>query len=190
MPDLFKKHRRRKLAETPVPAGWRPLLERDAPFFGELSPEQQEQLLAGLQVFLAEQSFVGAGGLELTEEMKVVIGATAVRLVLGLSLDEYERLTEIVVYPFQALQDPTEDRALLGVAHRHGAVVLCWPAVLEGLRRPHDGHDTAAHEFAHALDLADGVFDGAPSLRAAEHYRPWAQVLGAATVGCARPRSE
>ena len=52
-----------------------------------------------------------------------------------------------------------------------------WAFLLEGLRRPCDGHDTALHEFAHVLDRASGRFDGTPNLRASEHYRPWAQVM-------------
>jgi Mlc titration factor MtfA (ptsG expression regulator) len=56
-------------------------------------------------------------------------------------------------------------------------VVLAWDAVLNGLRNPRDGHDTVVHELAHVLDRADGSFDGAPALRAGEHYRPWASVM-------------
>lgn len=178
--DWFKRRRRRRVAQTPVPETWRPLLEAGAPFFRELAPPRQERLLAMLQLFLAEKPIIAAGGLELTEEMRVLVGASAVRLILDLDLDHYQRLTEIVLYPYDALVDPQHDDALLGLAHRHGAVVLSWPSVRAGLRAPHDGHDTAVHEFAHALDLADGVFDGAPALRAREDYGPWARHLGQA----------
>lgn len=175
----WRRRRRARWMAAPVPEAWPALLAARAPFFRRLEAGEQERLLRLVQAFLAEHPLVGAGGLVLTEEIRVVVGATAVRLVLGLDLDHYDRLTEIVVYPYEALVDPKEDRALWGVAHRHGAVVLSWPAVLRGLARPDDGLDTATHEFAHALDLADGAFDGAPSLRAGEHYRPWAAVLGA-----------
>lgn len=181
----WRRRRRKRWMQAPVPDGWPALLERRAPFFRALPAAEQARLLSLTQTFLAEHPVVGAGGLEVTEEVRVVVGATAARLVMGLDLDHYQRLTEIVVYPHEALRDPRGEGALgagggfLGAAHHHGAVVLSWPAVLRGLARPADGHDTALHEFAHALDLADGAFDGAPSLRAAEHYRPWATVLGA-----------
>ena len=163
----------------PIPAGWAELLTREAPFFQRLSATEQERLLRLLMAFLDEKEIVGAGGLEVDEEMRLLVGASAVRLVLGLDLSHYDRLTEIVLYPQEVLVDPRSGDELLGLAHRHGAVVLSWPAVLRGLARPDDGLDTATHEFAHALDLADGAFDGAPSLRAGEHYRPWAAELGA-----------
>jgi Mlc titration factor MtfA (ptsG expression regulator) len=56
-------------------------------------------------------------------------------------------------------------------------VVLSWPAVLEGLRRPCDGHDTALHEFAHVLDRASGAFDGTPVLDNRRDYQSWARVF-------------
>ncbi len=176
----WRQRRRRETLAAPVPEGWRSLLERSVPFFVALPPDRQEHLLHLAAGFLAEHPIVGAGGLELTEEIRVVVAACAARLILDLDLAHYERLTEVVVYPYDELVDPRDDRAMLGVAHRHGAVVLSWPAVQRGLRAPHDGRDTAAHEFAHALDLADGVFDAAPALRASEDYRPWAAHLGAA----------
>lgn len=181
----WRRRRRRRWLAAPVPEGWRGHLERRAPFFRALPVADQARLLSLTQAFLAEHPVVGAGGMEVTEEVAVVVGACAARLVLGLDLDHYARLTEVVVYPHEALRDPRAEGAaaagggFLGAAHRHGAVVLSWPAVLRGLSGPGDGHDTAAHEFAHALDLVDGAFDGAPGLRAAEHYRPWASVLGA-----------
>jgi len=174
----LKRRRRRKLAVRPLPAEWTGWLDEHLPSWRQLSDEEQARFLELLKIFVWEKRFVGAGGLELTDEMKVVVGACAVRLVLHLDLDLYDRLTELVLYPYEELRDPSTGQAFLGSAHSHGAVVLSWPAVLQGLRDPHDGLDTATHELAHALDLSDGVFDGVPLLRSSEHYRPWAQVLG------------
>ena len=58
-------------------------------------------------------------------------------------------------------------------------MVLSWPSVLAGLKDPRDGLHTAIHEFAHVLDAENTGFDGLPTLRAREDYRPWAVVLGA-----------
>ncbi|MFH1465857.1 MAG: M90 family metallopeptidase [Pseudomonadota bacterium] len=174
----LRDRRRRALAAQPTPPAWSGWLEHRVPFFERLSPEGRARFLELLRIFVGEHRFVGAGGLTVTEEMKVVVGACAVRLILHLDLSLYDGVTEIVIYPQRTLVDPKDGTRFLGQAHHHGAVILCWPAVLDGLKRAHDGHDTALHEFAHALDLADGSFDGAPPLRAAEDYGPWAQVLG------------
>jgi len=135
-----------------------------------------------LKIFIWEKYFIGAGGMVITDEVKVVISACAVRLVLHLDLSYYERLTEIVVYPY-VYRHLHEDIAVFGEARNWGTVVLSWPAVLRGLASPKSGHETATHEFAHVLDRTDGVFDGTPKLRARADYRPWAEIMSRHYLG-------
>jgi Mlc titration factor MtfA (ptsG expression regulator) len=125
---------------------------------------------------LWEKTFIGAGGMEITDEVRVVISACAVRLILYLDLSYYDRLTEIVVYPY-VYRHRDEENAILGETGDWGTVVLSWPSVLEGLNDLNAGHETAIHEFAHVLDRGDGAFDGTPKLKAREDYRPWARVM-------------
>jgi len=172
----YRSWRRKRWAKRPFPGEWLPYLEDKVPFFKHLEGERRERFLELLKVFVWEKQFIGAGGLEISDEIKVVIGASAVRLVLHLDLDYYDRLTEIIVYPY-VYHHPDSDGAILGEAHAWGTVVLSWPAVLKGLANPRDGHDTAAHEFAHVLDREDGAFDGTPDLRARADYAPWAEVM-------------
>jgi hypothetical protein len=174
---LFKRWRRRRLARRPFPEAWYAHLERHVPFYGQLPESLRLRFLEMLKIFAREKHFEGARGLEMTDEMRVVVSAAAIRLVLHLDLSYYDRLTEIVVYPFDYRHPGEDDFAVFGEAHRFGTVVLSWPAVLRGLKDPHDGGDTATHEFAHVLDAADGDFDGAPILRHSDAYRPWAQVM-------------
>lgn len=156
---------------------WIGVLGDRVPFFRDLDGQLRERFLADLRVFVAEKYWIAAGGMEITDEVKVVIGAAAVRLTLHLDIDVYNRLTEIVVYPSHYRHADDDRSVVFGEAHSWGTVVLSWDAVVSGLENPHDGHDTATHEFAHVLDRVDGSFDGAPELRAHEHYRAWADVM-------------
>ena len=173
---LFRKLSRRHLSRRPLPEAWLPYLERRVPFFRDIESPLRERFLNHLKVFAWEKSFVGAGGQEIDDEVRVVVSAAAVRLVLHLDISYYDRLSEIVVYP-EAFRRPGEEEWILGEAHTWGTVVLAWKSVLLGLANQEDGHDTASHEFAHVLDRAGGAFDGTPELRARPHYRPWAQVM-------------
>jgi Mlc titration factor MtfA (ptsG expression regulator) len=146
------------------------------PFYRGLSGDIRQRFLDWLKVFIWEKTFIGAGGMEITDRVRVIISACAVRLVLYLDLSYYDRLTEIVVYPY-IYKHKDEEEAILGEVREWGTVVLSWPAVLEGLNRSKDGHDTAIHEFAHVLDRGDGAFDGTPKLKAYADYRPWAQIM-------------
>lgn len=161
----------------PTPPEWLEILEARVPFFATYPPGERERFVGYLQAFIREKHFFGAAGLEVTDEMRVVVAAAAVRLVLHLGLHWYDRLTEIVLYPFEAYQHPNKDGAILGEAHTWGTVVLSWPAVLAGVSNPEDRHDTAVHEFAHVLDVADGTFDGTPELHARADFQVWGEVM-------------
>ena len=53
---------------------------------------------------------------------------------------------------------------LSGQAVPKGPVVLSWSAARRGARRPEHGSNVVYHEFAHRLDMLDGVTDGTPPL--------------------------
>ncbi len=178
---LFQRVRRRQLLADPVPEAWRAILDANVPFVAHLQGPLRDRFFDLLRIFVAEKHWIGAQGVVVTDEMRVTIAAAAVRLVLHLDLSPYDALTEIVIYPWRYQHRNTDgtpqDGAVLGEAHTWGTVVLSWPDVLQGLRNPHDGHDTATHEFAHVLDIAAGAFNGTPELRSREDYRPWGAVL-------------
>ena len=176
--------RRRRLRAQPFPLHWPEIFGANLPFYARLSDTLRARFHEQVRFFLAEKHFIGAADLEVTETMRLIIAGVAVRLTLHLDLTYYDRLTEIVVYPYiyrhkdDSLPDgqpPTT--AILGEARDWGTVVLSWPAVQQGLINPCDGHDTATHEFAHVLDRQGGRFNGTPRLRATEDYHPWAEVL-------------
>lgn len=173
---LIRRWQQARLRKRPLPHTWPAILIDRAPFYSQLDPSSCERFHALLKVFVWEKVWIGAGGLEITEEVQVVISAAAVRLVLYLDASVYDRLTEIVVYPSH-YKHPDDDAVILGEAHAWGTVVLSWDAVIHGLKNEDDGHDTATHEFAHVLDRASGQFNGTPELRARADYRPWGRVL-------------
>ncbi len=168
--------RQSRLMTRPLPTAWEGWLTEHVPFFPKLEGETRARFLRYLKAFVWSKHFFGAGGLEVTDEHRVVIGAAAVRLVLYLDLSFYDRLTEIIVYP-DAYRHPDENGVILGEAHTWGTVVLSWAAVIGGMAVPDDGHDTALHEFAHVLDIADGTFDGTPDLHRFGDHRAWARVM-------------
>lgn len=174
---LFRRWRRRRLTARPFPQAWLGHLEERVPFFARLEGEERDRFLDYVHIFAEEKHFIAAGGFEMTDEARVVISASAVRLVLHLGISAYDRLTEIVVYPSHYKHPDTSDAVVFGEAHQWGVVVLSWEAVRRGLENPRDGHDTAAHEFAHVLDRADGTYDGTPELRARSDYRAWGEVM-------------
>lgn len=174
--SFVRSLKRRWLARRALPPALQPMITRHFPFAEQLEAEERERFLTHLKVFALEKHFEGAGGLEVTEEMKVVVAGSAARLARNLSLDVYDDLITVLLYP-AVWKNPRGEGAHLGEAHQWGLVVLAWDAVRQGLHNPADGHDTALHEFAHVLDLGDGRFDGTPELNAWADYHAWTRVF-------------
>ena len=170
--------RRRRASRRPFPETWRELLRAHVPFYVRLQPQARARFENKLKTFVLTKHFFGAAGFVVDERAKVVIGAAAARLIVNMPDQHYARLGDVVVYPSHYRHpDAGKTDVVLGEAHHHGTVVLSWDAVTAGLANPEDGHDTAAHEFAHVLDAADGSFDGTPVLRRFAAYAPWARVM-------------
>src|SRR3979411_1260508 len=173
--DLFKSRRRARLRAQPVPAEWRAILGRHLPVFSRLSGQDRAELLGHTQIFLAEKHFEGAGGLELTDEIRVTIAAQASLLLMHRETDYYPELVSIIVYP--SGDTATEDRHIghgiweegsedrLGhTGQRLRALVLAWDAVRRGAAAPADGQNLVLHEFARQLDFENASSDGTPAL--------------------------
>lgn len=186
---FLKRRRRARIRTRPFPPEWLAIIQRNVPMYGRLSEADRDELRARVQVFIAEKSFEGAGGLEMTDEIRVTIAAQACILLLRLDDDDYyPRLRSIVVYP-SAYTVPRQERdgaivredeaVHLGESWTHGAVVLSWHSARRGAADPHDGKNVILHEFAHQLDQEDGAADGTPELERLALYAPWARVLSA-----------
>jgi len=183
------ERRRKKLIEVPFPPAWEEIIRRNAAHYCMLDDAQRAQLRALVQVFIAEKYWEGAGGLEITDEIRVTIAAQACLLLLGLPHDFYHNVETIIVYPstviapqrrpgfFENRLTPVEpDQPILGQAFQQGPVIIIWDAALHGGRHPESGHNVIYHEFAHKLDMLDGAADGTPPLRDRAEYRDWVEI--------------
>lgn len=185
--DFWKKRRRAELRAAPFPEAHRVIIDENVPYARSLGDDDRRELEALVQVFLAEKSFEGAGGLEMTDEIRVTIAAQACVLLLHRETNMYPELDSIVVYPHayraagsrrEGMVVIEEDQVRLGESWSRGTVVLAWDHVQRGAGVAGDGHNVVLHEFAHQLDAEDGSVDGAPELGARARYLEWAKVLG------------
>ena len=186
--DFFKSHRRAALRLEPLTPAESAALEKNVPYLAKLGDADRAELGGLVRIFLAEKSFEGCGGLQLTEEIKVTIAAQACLLLLHRETDIYPGVESILVYPsaYRAATKHAEggvviesEQARLGESWTRGVVVLSWDHVKSGAAQPADGQNVVLHEFAHQLDSEDGAMDGAPDLGARARYTSWAHVLGA-----------
>jgi Mlc titration factor MtfA (ptsG expression regulator) len=188
--EWWHQRLRDKVLRQPFPDAHLAVLERNVKHYGWLEPDSQQQLRDLVQVFIADKTWEGCGGLELTDEIKVTIAGHACLLVLALPHRLYKDVDSILVYPSTVLRPAQQAGiftrphaviasgpiALLGEAHARGPVVLAWDRVLRDGEHPRDGHNVVYHEFAHTLDMLDSHADGTPPLATHEEIARWQQV--------------
>jgi len=185
----FVNRRRKKLTRIPFLSSWEDIIRRNVGHYCFLEDAERAQLRTLIQVFIAEKDWVGAGGLELTDEICVTISAQACLLLLGLPHNYYKNVKTIIVYPsavvppqrkpgfFENTMAPVgPPQPIIGQAVRRGPVIIAWDAALRGGRHPKSGHNVIYHEFAHKLDMLDGSINGTPPLSDQAEYRDWAQI--------------
>jgi MtfA peptidase len=189
--DWWRRLSRAQVIAEPFPAEYRALLRRAVPCAELLTDEELTKLEALVRIFNSEKVFEAAGGLTLTEEMRVSIAGRACMLLLGrVELDQpiYADLDTIIVYPATYKVSVREqsgyvtlegDQHRLGESWTRGVVVLSWAAAQAGAANAVDGHDVVLHEFAHQLDAEDGGMDGTPELGGLDRYAVWSKVAGA-----------
>ncbi|MFA7230138.1 MAG: M90 family metallopeptidase [Victivallaceae bacterium] len=186
--DTLKKRRRLRLFNQELPPDKVAIIERNIALCRIMPEELKLELRGRVNIFLREKEFEGCGGLEITDEIKVTIAASACVLLLNKNLDYYPGLNSVLVYPSAYVAHGSASRigsqivydsesARLGESWQHGSLVLAWDHVLSDACSYGSGHNVALHEFAHQLDQANGVADGIPILNNKDAYPHWMQVM-------------
>ncbi len=173
-------------------ATWQLMLEV-LPFLAARADEDLTQLRRLSTLFLNEKEFTGIGGLQVTDEMAVCIAAQACLPILRFGLAPYRGFIGIVVHADEvvARRSTTDDdgivheydEVLTGEAMEGGPVMLSWRDVVEAGASAEWGYNVVIHEFAHVLDMGDGVADGVPPLASADDRAAWLAVLEPAFAG-------
>ncbi|TWO71116.1 zinc-dependent peptidase [Caenimonas sedimenti] len=172
-------------SDTELPAQWRSWLDQHVELRARLPEALRLRHDSLVLEFVARKPFIGCAGLDVTEQMRVVIAGHACLLVLARGMRAYSHVREILLYPGQFVArrlDAVGD----GLVHEHvqvlqgessslGQVVLSWADVQHSTGF---GHNLVVHEFAHQLDQAKGRANGAPFTVASQARRQrWATIM-------------
>ncbi|MDR0780402.1 MAG: zinc-dependent peptidase [Pseudomonadales bacterium] len=176
---VYPAWRQRRVLQQPFPLAWLRLLDAKLSQLRKLAPDERQQLLDRMRLFLAEKHFHGCAGLTVTDTMRVVIAAQACLLLLNRSGGVFPTLRHVLIYPAMFRKEEEErnedgtvsvvQQTLLGESWGghggDGKVVLSWDDVEYDLAHGDDGENVVLHEFAHQLDAENGSDNGAPILR-------------------------
>jgi Mlc titration factor MtfA (ptsG expression regulator) len=189
--ERWKRSREnRQLQRHAIPEDlWQLTLAR-YPFIASRSDEDLKRLRRLCSLFLAEKEFHGAAGFVVSDQVALAVAAQACLPVLQLGLRAYDGFVGIVMHEGEVLaarEYIDEDgivhqyeELLAGEAMEGGPLMLAWSELEHGAD-PAAGLDSVynvvIHEFAHVLDMADGLADGIPLLADPAARQSWLAVI-------------
>lgn len=169
----FRARRRRRWLAEPFPVAWEEALRRHVKQAERMPDELAAKWRQRIQVFVRTTSWEACRGLEVTEEVRVVIAAYATLLVLGLEDEWLSRVRHVLVHPtpyqgrrarigvegvdyshgdwMQQLEDDTEDEHLGEAWFESGTVIIVWSEVPTAEHIVPPGTNVVLHEFAHVM---------------------------------------
>jgi Mlc titration factor MtfA (ptsG expression regulator) len=170
-----------------TPAQWQQAFAR-LPLLQWLDAQERQALCELAIVFLHRKRVQGVGSVTVSQDMALVIALQACLPILRLDLSWYDGWTSVLVYPgdFSPLRTQVDEAGvvhkyrehLAGEAWQQGPVVLSWNDVYHAGEI--DGHNLVIHEFAHKLDMANGVANGFPPLHANMARAEWTDTFSTA----------
>ena len=184
---LRQRSEARALERRAIPEDlWQLTLAR-YPFLARRDAADLAELRRLSSLFLDSKEFSGARGPDVSVDMAVAIAAQACLPVLRLGLRPYGGFVGIVVHPdeVQVRREFVDDdgvaheydAVLAGEAMEGGPVMLSWSDVSGAGESADWGYNVVVHEFAHVLDMGDGLADGIPPLSDDAERRRWEAVL-------------
>ena len=181
-----RRRRRAQLLHTPLDEHRRAIIVRRIPLYQKVPLYLRERLDGLINRFLDEIKFIGRDGFEVTEEARLVIAAQACFLIMARPDRWFPNLKSVILYPaafkskakkYDGYIQHDGTRVHSGESWMRGPVVLAWDHAAFGALVDDDGHNVVLHEFAHQLDEATGISDGAPLLDKDHSAAQWGRVF-------------
>ncbi|MDT0559395.1 zinc-dependent peptidase [Ichthyenterobacterium sp. W332] len=129
----------------------RVLLTQNFTFYKRLSQSQKKLFEHRLVKFIDNKNFIGRESLIITDEMKILIGATGVMLTFGFRDYLISIISKIIIYP-DSFHSNINNQLHNGEFNpQFGALVLSWKHFREGYDVSNDNLNLGIHEFTHAI---------------------------------------
>jgi len=155
-----REARRRQAITAPFPVRWRSILAHRYDHYSRLPEVPRRAFEQRVQAFLAEKRITGVGAV-VTEELRVLVAASAATLSLAWNAYPWDQLAEVLLYARDFDRDYSfEGRELAGQAHPWGTIIISVPTLHQSFDDPDDGYHVGLHEFAHLMDKVGTHFDG------------------------------
>jgi MtfA peptidase len=138
---------------TPVPLQFKSLLKQYFPYYSRLNADEMRRFERKVCYVIFSKQFIPRNFKTVTDEMKVLIAASAVQLTFGLPKVTLSHFNKILIYTDDYYSAITKRYHKGEVNPAFGVIVLSWQSFVEGYLVPGAKVNLGLHEMAHALRL-------------------------------------
>jgi Mlc titration factor MtfA (ptsG expression regulator) len=129
------------------------ILENQFTFYQGLNNKEKLVFRHRVATFIKEKEFIGRQDLTITDEIKVLISASAIMLTFGFKDYLLNIINSVIVYP-ESFYSKTNDANHKGEMNpRLGLIALSWKDFKHGFDISNDNLNLGVHEFGHAVHL-------------------------------------
>ncbi len=141
----------------PIEPRYKLILEKHFDYYRNLTPKLKGAFERRVSLFIRGKSFYGKEGLEITDEMRVMVAASAVQITFGFQFFQLPRFSKIFIHPTKYF-NPQTQKLHKGEVYPMGRWIrLSWDNFLYGFGDPKDGINLGLHEMTHAMSLENRI---------------------------------
>lgn len=129
------------------------ILQNQFSFYKNLPDKEKKYFEHRVALFIKDKEFIGRGGCKITDEMKVLISATAVMLTFGFRDFYIGVISKIVMYPTKFYSNTNQTYHRGEFNPKLKALVLSWEDFVAGFSDENDNLNLGIHEFTHAIHI-------------------------------------
>lgn len=127
------------------------ILKNQFTFYNRLDNTHKKYFRHRVATFIKKKQFIGKEGFIITDEVEILISATAVMLTFGFRDYIIKSIKTIIVYPTKYYSTVNENYHKGEYNFNLKTLVLSWDNFLEGFKIEDDKLNLGIHEFAHAI---------------------------------------
>ncbi len=148
-PFFIHKYLFRKRLSSPQ----KKILKNQFSFYNKLKNKERRHFEHRVATFMKSKNFIGRKKMEITDEILVLISATAVMLTFGFREYLIELIANVVVYPKEFYSKANDDYHKGEFNPQLQTIVFSWQHFKEGYDVSNDNINLGIHEFSHAIHL-------------------------------------
>lgn len=122
-------------------------------FYNKLDDKHKGYFEHRVVIFIDDKRFIGRKGVVISDEIKVLVSATACMLTFGFRNYHIGLIERIFIYPNEFYSTINDEYHKGEFNPKIGALVLSWKDFKEGVDDPSDQNNLGIHEFTHAIHL-------------------------------------